>query len=125
MQITRIENEHPKGNEKRLADLRDQLRKAEADDQNAEREVEIMKRKAVRESEQVKWDALREVTFFRKYSRILLNNVCPVWREIGAFVSSCNSHHCSPSCDPALTRDALYRWKGHSSRSCLSSTCFG
>jgi hypothetical protein len=41
--------------------LRGQLKKAESDDQQAEREVEILKRKAVRESEQLKWDALREV----------------------------------------------------------------
>ncbi|KAF8807464.1 hypothetical protein BYT27DRAFT_7100068 [Phlegmacium glaucopus] len=60
LQINRIEHEQQKGNEKRLADLRDQLKKAEADDQQAEREVEIMKRKAIRESEQLKWDALRE-----------------------------------------------------------------
>lgn len=61
LQINRLEHEHQKGNEKRLADLRDQLKRAEADDQQAEREVELMKRKAVRESEQLKWDALREV----------------------------------------------------------------
>jgi hypothetical protein len=60
LQINRIEHERPKGAEKRLADLRDQLKKVEADDQPAEREIEIMKRKAVRESEQQKWDALRE-----------------------------------------------------------------
>jgi len=60
LQINRIEHEQQKGAEKKLADLRDQLKKAEADDQPAEREIEIMKRKAVRESEQHKWDALRE-----------------------------------------------------------------
>jgi len=60
LQINRIEHDQQKGAEKRLADLRDQLKKAEADDQPAEREIEIMKRKAVRESEQHKWDALRE-----------------------------------------------------------------
>jgi Eisosome component PIL1 len=61
LQISRLEHEQQKGAEKKLADLRDQLKKAEADDQPAEREIEIMKRKAVRESEQHKWDALREV----------------------------------------------------------------
>lgn len=60
-QISRLEHEQQKGTEKRLADLRDQLKKAEADDQPAEREIEIAKRKAVRDSEQRKWDALREV----------------------------------------------------------------
>lgn len=53
-------NQQQKGSEKRLADLRDQLKNAEANDQPAEREIEIAKRKAIRESEQLKWDALRE-----------------------------------------------------------------
>ena len=61
LQINRVEHEQQKGTDKRLADLRDQLKKAEADDQPAEREIEIAKRKAVRESEQLKWEALREV----------------------------------------------------------------
>lgn len=61
LQINRLEHDQQKGNEKRIADLRDQLKKAEAADQPAEREIEVAKRKAVRESEQLKWDALREV----------------------------------------------------------------
>ena len=61
LQINRLEHEQQKGTEKRLADLRDQLKKIEADDQPAEREIEVAKRKAVRESEQLKWNALREV----------------------------------------------------------------
>ena len=61
LQINRLEHEQQRGTEKRLADLRDQLKKAEADDQPAEREIEVAKRKAVRESEQLKWNALREV----------------------------------------------------------------
>lgn len=60
-QIARIEHEQQKGNEKRVIDLREQLRKAELDDQQLEREVELLKRKAVKESEQMKWDAIREV----------------------------------------------------------------
>jgi hypothetical protein len=61
LQIGRLEHDQQKGTEKRLADLRNQLKKAEADDQPAEREIEVAKRKAVRDSEQRKWDALREV----------------------------------------------------------------
>ena len=61
LQINRLEHEQLKGNDKRIADLRNQLKKAEADDQPVEREIEVAKRKAVRESEQLKWDALREV----------------------------------------------------------------
>ncbi|KAF9056230.1 Eisosome component PIL1-domain-containing protein [Panaeolus papilionaceus] len=59
-QISRIEHDQQKGYEKKLGDLRDQLRKAELDDQHQERDIEILKRKAVRESEQLKWDAIRE-----------------------------------------------------------------
>ena len=64
LQINRLELEKQKGAEKRLADLRDQLKKVEADDQPAEREIEVAKRRAVRESEQLKWNALREVRSF-------------------------------------------------------------
>lgn len=60
LQIARLEHEHQKAGDKRIADLREQLRKAESEDQQLEREVELLKRKAVRESEQIKWDAIRE-----------------------------------------------------------------
>ncbi|KAF9481369.1 hypothetical protein BDN70DRAFT_930878 [Pholiota conissans] len=59
-QIARLEHEQQRGAEKRIADLREQLRKAELDDHQLEAEVEILKRKAIRESEQLKWDAIRE-----------------------------------------------------------------
>jgi len=60
LQISRIEHEQQRGNEKRLAELKEQLRKAEADDEGAEKEILLLKRMAVRQSEQMKWDALRE-----------------------------------------------------------------
>jgi hypothetical protein len=125
LQINRIEHEQPKGAEKRLADLREQLKKAEADDLPAEREIEIMKRKAIRESEQHKWDALREVCFPLVFEFFIEPFFPPVWRETCAFISSCHSHHCSTSSHPALIHDALYRCKDHRSHSCLPSTCFG
>jgi len=56
-----LEHEQQKGGDKRIADLREQLRKAELDDQQLERGLELLKRKAVRESEQIKWGAIREV----------------------------------------------------------------
>lgn len=61
LQISRIEHEQQKGNEKKLAELREQLKKLEADDESAEKEVLLLKRTAVKQSEQQKWDALREV----------------------------------------------------------------
>lgn len=60
-QIGRIEAGQEKGYEKRLADLRAQLTKAEKEDEPAEREYEILKRKALHESERLKWEAFREV----------------------------------------------------------------
>lgn len=46
--------------EKKIAELTAQLKKLEADDDSAERELEILKRNALRESEARKWQALRE-----------------------------------------------------------------
>ncbi|EPQ60760.1 hypothetical protein GLOTRDRAFT_113303 [Gloeophyllum trabeum ATCC 11539] len=59
-QISRIENDQPKGMEKKLSELRQQLAKAYQDDDPLEKEVELLKRKAIRESESQKWAALRE-----------------------------------------------------------------
>ncbi|KAK0465121.1 Eisosome component PIL1-domain-containing protein [Desarmillaria tabescens] len=59
-QLARLEHDNQKGMEKKISELKDQVRKAEADDQPQEREVELLKRKAIRESEQAKWDAIRE-----------------------------------------------------------------
>ncbi|KAJ6610062.1 Eisosome component PIL1-domain-containing protein [Mycena sp. CBHHK59/15] len=60
LQLTRIEHDQPRGLEKRAAELKEQLRKANLDDQPQETEVDLLKRLAIRESEQLKWDAIRE-----------------------------------------------------------------
>jgi len=67
LQITRVENEQKPG-DRRIADLSEQLRRAQSEDQQLEREVELLKRKAVRESEQIKWDAIREVNIFNLFA---------------------------------------------------------
>lgn len=59
--IARLENEQVKGNDRKIAEMREALKRAEAEDEHLEKEVELLKRKALRESEQIKWDALREV----------------------------------------------------------------
>ncbi|TFK41096.1 Eisosome component PIL1-domain-containing protein [Crucibulum laeve] len=59
-QIARLEHDQQKGMEKKVAEIKDQLRKAELDDQGQEREVDALKRKGLRESEQQKWEAIRE-----------------------------------------------------------------
>lgn len=49
--------------EKRLADLKEQLKNHNLEDQPQETEINLLKRQAVRESEQHKWEAIREVCF--------------------------------------------------------------
>ncbi len=61
-QISRIENNREKGNEKRLAELKEQLAKAKSDDEPAEKQHDILLRKALKDSELAKFQALREVT---------------------------------------------------------------
>jgi hypothetical protein len=61
-QISRVENSREKGFEKRLAELKEQLAKAESDDEPAEKQYDILTRKALKESELQKFQALREVT---------------------------------------------------------------
>ncbi|KAJ6575187.1 Eisosome component PIL1-domain-containing protein [Mycena capillaripes] len=60
LQINRIEHDQPRGMEKRLAELKEQLRKKNLEDQPQETEVNLLKRQAVRESEKHKWEAIRE-----------------------------------------------------------------
>ncbi len=60
-QITRIENNPEKGYEKRVAELKEQLAKAESDDEPLEKQHEVLLRRALRESELQKFQALREV----------------------------------------------------------------
>jgi hypothetical protein len=60
LQITRIEADQPRGMEKRLAELKEQLRRMTLEDKPLETEIQLLKRQAVRESEQHKWDAIRE-----------------------------------------------------------------
>ncbi|PFH54534.1 hypothetical protein AMATHDRAFT_72316 [Amanita thiersii Skay4041] len=59
-QLAKLEHDQQRGSEKRIAELKDQIRKTELEDETQERELEILKRKAVRESESAKWDAIRE-----------------------------------------------------------------
>jgi len=59
-QLARIEHDQQKGMEKKIAELKEQIKKAELDDLPQENEIQILKRKAIRESEQRKWEALCE-----------------------------------------------------------------
>ena len=60
-QISKLEYDNQRGNQQKIAELKIQLHKAEQDDIDNEKEVELIKRKALRESEEKKWEAIREV----------------------------------------------------------------
>ncbi|KAL4064891.1 Eisosome component PIL1-domain-containing protein [Scleroderma yunnanense] len=58
--IRRLEHSQEKNAERQIAELSDQLARAEKNDEPHEKEILILKRKAIRDSERVKWDAIRE-----------------------------------------------------------------
>ena len=60
-QVSRVESSQEKGNEKRLAELKQQLAKAQSDEEIAEKQHDILLRKALKDSELQKFRALREV----------------------------------------------------------------
>jgi HSP90 family molecular chaperone len=61
-QLAKLESDQSKGSDRKVSELKDQLRKAELEDEAQEQEIESLKRKGVRDSEQAKWEALREVS---------------------------------------------------------------
>lgn len=58
--IRKLEHSQEKNTERQIAELEDQLARAEKNDEPQEKEILILKRKAVRESERAKWEAIRE-----------------------------------------------------------------
>ena len=75
-----------------MAELKQQLQTAEAEDAQAEREIELHKRKALRECEQLKWAAIREVGI-RRMDPVLL----PFFAHISAlFLSMARNSSYSP-----------------------------
>ncbi len=61
-QISRLEHTQERGNERHIAELKEQLARAEKDKEPFEKDHEILVRKALRDSEQQKFQALREVS---------------------------------------------------------------
>ncbi|CAL1695403.1 unnamed protein product [Somion occarium] len=59
-QIAKLEHENSKAATQRISEIKTQLHKAQVDDHEAEKEIDILKRKALRESEELRWKALRE-----------------------------------------------------------------
>jgi Eisosome component PIL1 len=64
-QISKLEHEQERGSEQRIAQFKQQLKNAELNDEQSEKELELLKRKAIRESEQARWTAFREVSSLR------------------------------------------------------------
>jgi hypothetical protein len=93
--VAKLENDHQKGSEKRIAELREQLKKAEQDCEIHEKELEILKRKAIKDSETAKWEAIREVTARTHCdSNLSLTEAMLVRREACPFVASRHPGHC-------------------------------
>jgi hypothetical protein len=60
LQIAKLETS--RGNEKKIKELEELLKRANAEDEPLEKEIQILERKAIRESEHAKWEAIREVS---------------------------------------------------------------
>jgi hypothetical protein len=63
------------GNEKKINDLEELLKRANVEDEPLEKEVQILERKAIKDSEHAKWEAIREVisTFYSHGSLDLMH----------------------------------------------------
>ncbi|KAK7064170.1 sphingolipid long chain base-responsive protein pil1 [Favolaschia claudopus] len=88
LQINRIEHDNPRGMEKRLAELKEQLRKHNLEDQPQETEISLLKRQAVRESEQHKWEAIRE---FAEKLVLLSQAATPIIAALPTFAPTAES----------------------------------
>ena len=61
LQISRLKNEGKPGTEAKIRELEHLLKNAETQDEDLEREIQLLKRKAIVDGETQKWDAIREV----------------------------------------------------------------
>ena|ERR1700761_8190612 len=96
LQINRIKNDGQKGAavERRVAELQESLRKAEAEDEDLEKQFEITKRKFLKENEELKWASIREVSICQISVRTSFDYIfLTVRRETRSLVSSCRFIH--------------------------------
>lgn len=115
-QLTRLEHDNQKGMEKKIAELKDQIRKAESDDLPQEKEIELLKRKGVRESEQLKWEAIREVRFTLIAIFLVLTHCSVVRRKTRPVISSgVSCHHCATNAS-SISGGPLHGCSGHRCR---------
>ena len=114
-QIVRMQHDQPKGSERKLAELKELLRKVEMEDQPHEKEIEILKRKAIRESEAAKWQAIREVTSDQPIA-IIAHLTLPVRRETCSSIAGCGPCYCGIASDPAFLGNSIYWRTGYGSR---------
>lgn len=74
LRIRKLEHSQEKNAERQIAELSDQLARAEKNDEPHEKEILILKRKAIRDSEQAKWAAIREVGWLSGRTRTMLTD---------------------------------------------------
>jgi hypothetical protein len=123
-QIARIEHNQEKGGERRLAELKEQLSRAESNDEQLEKEIELLKRKAVRESEQRKWEALHEVSSLNKI--VWPVTYCyTVRREISSHFASRETHRWGLAYPASHHRESVHGCRSHRCCPGISSACIG
>jgi len=120
IQLAKLEHDQQRGAEKKMAELKDQIRKAEIDDQAQEKEVELLKRKAVRESEHLKWEAMREVSV-QRYPLHFILRVLSVRGETRFTVSSCGAHHWGATFYSTYRDNPVHWCTSYGRRSCFAS----
>ncbi|KAG5220814.1 Eisosome component PIL1-domain-containing protein [Salix suchowensis] len=99
-QLAKLEHDQVKGGEKKILEIKDQIRKAEVDDASQEKEIELLKRKALREGETLKWEAVREVNHIvLPLMRMLIASI--VRGEAGAPVAGREPHRRCSAFHPA------------------------
>lgn len=113
-QIGRIEHNQEKGGERRIAELKEQLARAESVDEQPEKEIELLKRRAIRESEQKKWEAIREVGSLNKILWSMTYTFI-VRGEIDPHFASRKSHHRGSAYLASLSPESV--------RGCASDRC--
>ena len=79
LQISRLRNEGKPGTEAKIRELEQLLKKAEAQDEDLEKEIDLLKRKAIVDSETQKWEAIREVCLFIQPSTIYVGGLHVSW----------------------------------------------
>ncbi|KAF8521472.1 Eisosome component PIL1-domain-containing protein [Gautieria morchelliformis] len=105
LQISKLKNEGKPGTEAKIRELENLLRKAEAQDEDLEKEIDLLKRKAIVDSETQKWEAIRE--YGEKL--VILSQACKPLLEVLPSVPPTTSHPYTGTAATAATRASLQK----------------